>query len=187
MTDQQFNEAISRIRKKDKAALKEIYEEYIAFIYHTVLNVTGNKETAEDITSEFFIRLWEKADQYKEGQGHRGYLATIARNMAIDHMRKYKKEELMAGMSDDDEVPDEIEAASDREGSPEDIVVNNLSVEQALDKLKPVYRQIITMKVLADMTFKEIASVLEMPMGTVTWNYREAIKQLRRFGYDYEF
>ena len=184
MTDQQFNEAISRIRKKDKSALKEIYEEYIAFIYHTVLNIVNNKETAEDITSEFFIRLWEKADQYKEGNGHKGYMATIARNMAIDHIRKYKKEELMAGVSDDEEIPDRLETSPDPSGSPEETVVNNLTVEQALEKLKPVYRQIITMKVLSDMTFKEIASVLEMPMGTVTWNYREAIKQLRRFGYD---
>ncbi|MCR5357489.1 MAG: sigma-70 family RNA polymerase sigma factor, partial [Lachnospiraceae bacterium] len=80
--------------------------------------------------------------------------------------------------------PDELELAADTGAGPEEEVVGALSVEQALEKLKPVYRQIITMKVLADMTFKEIASVLDMPMGTVTWNYREAIKQLRRFGYD---
>ena len=39
-------------------------------------------------------------------------------------------------------------------------------------------------KVLGDMTFKEIAEALDMPMGTVTWNYQDAIKQLRRFGYE---
>ncbi|MBR5766141.1 MAG: sigma-70 family RNA polymerase sigma factor [Lachnospiraceae bacterium] len=184
MTDEQFNEALKRIRKKDKDALKEIYEEYIGFIYHVILDIVKNRETAEDNTSEFFIKLWEKDVGYSPGKGHKGFLATMARNMAIDHLRKYKKEELMPGLSGDDDPPDDLELAADTKATPEEEVVGSLSVEQALEKLKPIYRQIITMKVLADMTFKEIASVLDMPMGTVTWNYREAIKQLRRFGYD---
>ena len=99
MTDEQFNNAMERLRNREKQAdrakeaLKEIYEEYNAFIYHVILDVVGTRETAEDITSDFFIKLWEKAGQYKPGNGHRGYLATIARNMAIDHIRKYRKEE----------------------------------------------------------------------------------------------
>ena len=184
MTDRQFDDCLARIRGKDKSALKEIYEEYVAFIYHVVLDIVKNKESAEDITSEFFIKLWEKSDGYKPGRGHKGYMATIARNMAIDHIRKYKHEELTPGVSDEEGEKDAIESAADQSGTPEDEVVGQLSIEQALDKLKPIYRQIITMKVLSDMTFKEIASVLKMPMGTVTWNYREAINQLRRFGYD---
>ncbi len=183
MTDEQFSYAMERIRKKDRSALKEVYEEYISFIYHVVLDVVKSREAAEDITSEFFIKLWEKPGGYKEGGGHKGYLATIARNMAIDHIRKYKHEELMSGQ-EDDEAPDSIERARDTALSPEEAAVSDLSVEQALNKLKPVYREIITMKVLADMTFKEISEVLKMPMGTVTWNYREAIKQLRRLGYE---
>lgn len=184
MTDNQFEECLVRIRKKDKSGLKEIYEQYVAFIYHVVLDIVKNRETAEDITSDFFIKLWDRSDGYRPGGGHKGYLATIARNMAIDHIRKYKREELAGGVAEDDSPPDEIAAASDENASVEDAVVADLSVEQALSRLKPVYRQIVTMKVLSDMTFKEIASVLEMPMGTVTWNYSEAIKQLRRFGYD---
>lgn len=184
MTDQQFNDCLVRIRNKDKSGLHEIYEEYISFIYHVVLDIVKNRENAEDITSEFFIKLWDRSDGYRPGSGHKGYMATIARNMAIDHIRKYRREELTAGMEDEDAPPDEIASAESGSSSPEEEVVATLSVEQALDRLKPVYRQIIIMKVLSDMTFKEIASVLEMPMGTVTWNYQEAIKQLRRFGYD---
>ena len=140
-----------------------------------VLDIVKQKEAAEDITSEFFIRLWEKSDQYREGSGHRGYLATIARNMAIDYIRKNKHE---------DAPPDDIGAAASPEPTPEEQTVSELSVDQALDRLKPVYRQIVTMKVLGDMTFKEIAEALDIPMGTVTWNYQDAIKQLRRFGYE---
>ena len=190
MTDEQFNNAMERLRNREKQAdrakeaLKEIYEEYSAFIYHVILDVVGTRENAEDITSDFFIKLWEKAGQYKPGNGHRGYLATIARNMAIDHIRKYRKEELEGGQDEQDEAPDDIGRVVSGEPSPEESTVASLSVEQALERLKPVYRQIVTMKVLGEMTFAEIAESMNMPMGTVTWNYREAIKQLRRFGYE---
>ena len=184
MTDEQFNAAMIRLRDKDKQALKEIYEAYLGFIFHVVLDIVKNRETAEDIASEFFIKLWERAGQYKEGSGHRGYLATIARNMAIDHIRKYKHEELASGTADEDAPPDDIGAAASKDLTPEEQTVSDLSVEQALARLKPIYRQIVTMKVLGNLTFKEIAEALQMPMGTVTWNYQDAIKQLRRFGYE---
>lgn len=186
MTEEQFNLAMERIRQKDKSALKEIYEEYITFIYHTVLNIVKQKETAEDITSEFFIKLWEKADNYKPGSGHKGYLATIARNMAIDYLRKYGKEVYIETDNEDsdDSNADRTSQIADESAAPENQVIEKLSVEQALSRLKPVYRQIVTMKVLSDMTFKEISEVLNIPMGTVTWNYQDALKQLRRFGYE---
>lgn len=183
MTEEQFNMAMERIRKKDKSALKEIYDEYLGFIYNTVYHVVGHKETAEDITSEFFIRLWEKADQYKPGSGHKGYLATIARNMTIDYLRKYQKESLI----DQTESESDNEMSTQEESSVstlEEEVVETLSVEEALSRLKPLYRQIVTMKVLGDMTFKEISQVLGIPQGTVTWNYQDALKKLRRFGYE---
>ncbi len=174
MTEEQFIRAMKLIVHKEKAGLKEIYEAYLGFIYHIILDVVKNKENAEDLTSEFFIKLWEKADHYSPGKGHRAYLATIARNMAIDHLRKYKKEELT----------DAAEHLSEETVTPEDEVMVTLSVNEALDQLKPVYRQIISLKVLGELTFKEISKIMDMPMGTVTWNYQEAIKQLRRYGYE---
>lgn len=181
MTEEQFNLAMERIRKKDKTALREVYEAYVTFIYHTVLNICGQRETAEDITSEFFIKLWEKADSYRPGSGHKGYLATIARNMAIDYLRKYNKE---VYLENDEEDSDEAGKLADASASPEEEVIEKLDVAEALSRLKPVYRQIVSMKVLGEMTFKEISETLSIPMGTVTWNYQDALKQLRRFGYE---
>lgn len=185
MTEEQFNLAMERIRQKDKSALKEVYEAYISFIYHTVLNIVNQREAAEDITSEFFIKLWEKADAYKPGGGHKGYLATIARNMAIDYLRKYGKEVYIETEDEGDgSNEDNTSRLADESASPENQVIERLAVDEALSRLKPIYRQILTMKVLSDMTFKEISEVLNIPMGTVTWNYQDALKQLRRFGYE---
>lgn len=189
MNEQQFENAVARMVQGDKTGLKEIYENYVGYIYRIIYEVLQNKENAEDVTSEFFIRLWDKAEQFKPGNGHKGYLATMARNMAVDFLRKYKKEELTALMQDLGEEPGEEKResrvpAEEKESKVEQQVVDSMTIKQALETLKPSERQIVSLKVLGEMTFKEIAAAMDIPMGTVTWKYQNAIKKLRRCGYE---
>ncbi len=205
MTEQEFEQAVWRIRNGDKDGLKEIYLVYVKFIYSVIYEILKNRENTEDVTSEFFIKLWDIAEGYRSGSGHKGYLATIARHMAIDWLRKHKREVLMAApdLADgggQDEGTGSILAA-DMQGTGsgipvadtgtnqvtkpvEDEVVGNVALEQALATLKDGERQIVNMKILGDMTFREISEVLQMPMGTVTWKYQNAIGKLRRCGYE---
>lgn len=176
MNEQQFENAVARMVQGDKNALREIYEAYIGYIYRIVYDILQNKENAEDVTSDFFIRLWDKAEQFKPGCGHKGYLATMARNMAIDFIRKYRKEELTALLQD-------IQACPEEEAG----IIQDISVKEMLEMLKPAERQIVSLKVLGELTFKEIAEVMKIPMGTVTWKYQNAIKKLRRCGYEQGF
>lgn len=182
MTDVQFEAAMIKIRQGDKDGLREIYEAYIGLIYAIVKDVLRSKENAEDVTSEFFIKLWDKADTYQSGRGHKTWLTTIARNMAIDYLQKYRREEVS-------ELIDEIETDSrfgqeTEHGNPvEQEVIADVMIEEALSGLKEKERQIMNMKIMGDMTFQEISVVLQIPLGTVTWRYQNAVKKLRRCGY----
>lgn len=234
MTEQEFEQAVVRIRDGDKDGLKEIYLAYVKFIYAVIYEILQNKENTEDVTSEFFIKLWDVAERYEPGRGHRGYLATIARNMAIDYIRKHRREVLSAdpdlvgsGGGSTGSVFDaqsgnsgtESSALKTQSGGPgnpggagdnvhshaggsapgtmsgggyvtspvEDEVIGNIALKEALALLKDGERQIINMKILGDMTFQEISDTLHMPMGTVTWKYRNAIGKLRRCGYEQGF
>ena len=107
-------------------------------------------------------------------------MATIARNMAIDHMRKRKREVLESFTKEDDDTP-VIEPVSEDDTEAE--VIGSVGIKEAISMLDPKQQLIINLKVLSDMTFAEISETLGIPMGTVTWRYREAIKKLRRYGY----
>ncbi len=188
VTEERFAECMRAIADGDRDALKEIYEEYLPYLYTIVLGVVQQRETAEDVTSDVFIRIWNSAAKFQPGSGHKGWLATIARNMAIDELRKHKREVLMGGSGGDEEndsggIEDFSEQETPSEGV-EDEVVEQLSIMEALDRLKPEEREIVDMKVLSEMTFKEISEILQIPMGTVTWRYQAAIKKLRRYGYE---
>lgn len=177
MEEKQFHACMKKIRAGDKTALHEIYEAYIGYIYSLVFHVVQNKEDAEDITSEFFIKLWKLADTYQSRDGHRAWLATIARNMAIDQLRKNKREVLTDDFADS--FPENA-SSDDVEGE----VLSDMSLRAALETLKPEEREIVNMKIMGEHTFQEIAGILQQPLGTVTWRYQNAIRKLRRCGYE---
>lgn len=189
MTDKEFDVCMQRLNEGDKDALKEIYDEYMKYIYSIIYTMVQNKENTEDIVSDFFIKLWTNSEKYKPGQGHKGYMATIARNMTIDFLRKNNRETLVAEFEsndDDDESrlsgKEQLEASSDK--LIEDAVVDNMTLTAALETLKANEKEVINLKIMSDLTFQEIADILGKPIGTVTWWYREAIEKLRRCGYE---
>ncbi len=173
MEEKQFSACMERMRSGDRSALHEVYESYIGYIYTIVLQTVSNREDAEDVTSEFFMKLWRLADTYREGNGHRAWMAAIARNMAVDLLRKTKREVLTEVVTED---------ASDV--SVEQEVIADMSLRQALDTLKPGEREVVHLKIMGEMTFQEIADALNIPLGTVTWRYQNAIRKLRRCGYE---
>ena len=67
--------------------------------------------------------------------------------------------------------------------SVEQEVIEELSMKEALEKLDSKEREIVHLKIMGEMTFQEIAGILAMPLGTVTWKYQNALKKLRRCGY----
>ncbi len=177
MEEKQFDACMERMRSGDKNALHEIYEAYLGYIYSIVLQIVSKREDAEDVTSEFFMKLWRLADTYRGGNGHRAWMAAIARNMAVDLLRKTKREILTEDFADTT-----TETVSD--ACVEQEVLSDMSLRQALGTLKPNEREVVHLKILGELTFQEIADILKIPLGTVTWRYQNAIKKLRRCGYE---
>ncbi len=169
MTDKEFERCMSAMAAGDRNSLRYVYDAYLKLIYAVVYDTIGQREEAEDVTSEFFIKLYSIAGSYKPGNGHRRWIVTIARNMAVDRIRKIDREALV------DEIPETAQT-----GSMEEQVVNSVSLRRAMESLKPDEREVVDLKVAGGFTFREISEMVEKPMGTVTWLYNNAIKRLRR-------
>ncbi|MDE6024140.1 MAG: RNA polymerase sigma factor [Lachnospiraceae bacterium] len=179
MTNEEFESALDLVVKGNKEGLKIIYDAYIRLIYAVVIDTVGHREDAEDITSEFFIKLIRVAGSFKKGSPHKAWLVTIAKNMAIDAIRKNKRE-----------IPVE-QAEADYSSVEHDSPVESQTVlaedmRKAMSKLSQKEREIIDMKLLGELKFREIAMVTKQPMGTVTWLYNQGIKKLRRCLSGYE-
>lgn len=175
LTDKEFDLCIQRILGKDKSGLRDIYSCYGKLIYQQMLAVVKSPQDAEDLTSDMFLRLWETAAQYRSGTGHKRYITVMARNMAIDFLRKRKREEYTI---DDDGIYTEEQADPE---DPTDVQVESgIAFKQALDTLNEAEREIINLRAGLDMTFKEISETLGIPLGTVAWKYKQALNKLKK-------
>lgn len=187
MTDQIFEQCILKIRQGNKDGLKQIYETYIAFIYSVIFDIIRNKESAEDVTSDFFLKLWTTvADQYQFGNTHKAYLARIAHNMAIDYIRKNGKEQLTDEIQDAADSENVVTTIGMKQETVDEHVIENISIKEAINTLKEPEQQVLNMKIFGEFTFSEISEILQIPMGTVTWRYRTAIEKLKKCGYGRE-
>ncbi len=170
MTDKEFDGLMSAMADGSRTALKQIYEEYVKLVYAVIYDTIKSREEAEDIASEFFIKLFGIAGKYKSGNGHKKWLVTIARNMAIDRIRKLDREI----------VVDEFPEYSSTEDCFEEQAALRMTMKQAMESLKAEERQVLDLKVVGGFTFKDISELLDKPQGTVSWLYNNAIKKLRR-------
>lgn len=162
------------ILNNDKNGLREIYCCYGKMIYQIILTVVKSPQDAEDLTSDFFLRLWETAGNYRSGTGHKRYITVMARNMALDFMKKRRRETFTL---DDEENPQPEQADSERI---DDSVIGNMSFDNALKLLNDDEREIIDLHLGMELTFREIGKVLGRPLGTVSWKYRQAVSKLKK-------
>lgn len=174
MTNTEFEASIKLIINNDKNGLEAIYKEYITSVYALVLSIVKNKENAEDITADFFIKLWSKAHTYNFKGHHKTWLMTMAHNMSIDFIRKNNKELLTEDISPD------FKSYSSMENE----IHDKLLMASILSILNTTEREIVILHLINDLTFKDISKILNKPLGSVAWIYNSAIKKLRRFHHE---
>lgn len=174
MTNTEFEASIKLIISNNKDGLESIYKEYITSIYSLVLSIVKNKENAEDITADFFIKLWLKAHTYNFNGHHKRWLMTLAHNMSIDFLRKNSKELLT----------EDIHIDCNSSSSMESEVHDKLLMNTLLSNLNISEREIVILHLVNDLTFKDISKILNRPLGSVAWQYNSALKKLRRFQYE---
>jgi RNA polymerase sigma-70 factor (ECF subfamily) len=167
----------------DQAAYRELLNRHQKAIFQIIMKIVRNREETEDLLQETFMRAFNSLSSYRSEYRFSTWLYRIAANCAIDFLRKKKIEAL----SLDKPIPTkdgsvEIEVA-DRTENPEERLVakqRRISIEEAIDSLPEKYREVILHRHRDDKSYEEIASVLNLPVGTVKariFRARELLKK----------
>ena len=164
MNDETLKLRIASLHNGNKAAFEESYQELKTPVYTIIFRILYDRALSEDVMQEVFLRLFRSPPDSRINNP-RAFIFRIARNLAIDSKRKPAQ----AALSDETESTGR---------SVEDAVILRLGVEKAMEALPIDDREIVTLHINAGLKFREIAKILDIPLGTALWKYQKAIRRL---------
>lgn len=149
-------------RRGDDGAVREMYRAYGNLVYAVAFRALGRRELAEEATQQTFVRAWQAADRIDVLRDPAPWLATIAKNTAIDVHRRESRRETRAidNVAADDPALVSI--------SPDLAALDAVwQVRQAIDALPADERAVVQLQYMSGMTHREIAATLGLAIGTV--------------------
>ena len=166
-------------RERDMELLANLVERYQHRLVRYLLYLTGRREYAEDLAQETWIRVLQRGSQYNGRQRFDPWLFAIARNLAIDYLRKKRKAVEAASLPND---PDAVLLLSSSGPSPFEAAARSedaMRLAGRLQILPPLYREALLLRFQEDLSLAEMAQVLGAPTTTVTSRIYRGLAALR--------
>ena len=143
-------------------------------LFNLALNLTRNRKDAEDLVQEAYLRAYRFFDSYQKGTHIKAWLFRILRNTFINRYRaqKVRPEEVDFGKIEAtyEQMIEETFIRDRTPPSPEELVMDRVlddEIQQAMGRLPEEYRTVVLMALLEEMSYKDIAAALSIPLGTV--------------------
>jgi RNA polymerase sigma-70 factor (ECF subfamily) len=131
--------------------IEKLYSVYFQDVYLFVLKLSGDKHLAEEITSDAFFKAMNSIDRFRGTCEIRVWLCQIAKNCYYTYLRKSKQKDVVPNL---EEIPDTFileQSIIDREAS--------MKIHKALHNLKEPYKEVFTLRIFGELSFKQIASL----------------------------
>jgi RNA polymerase sigma-70 factor (ECF subfamily) len=160
----QDDECVARAQRGDRAAFSELVGRYQDRIYRFLVRLTRSQDDALELTQETFLHAYEALERWRPEARFTTWLFHIARNQAFDWLRRGKRVEFVA-LEDDDEatLPDPAPAPD----AALETRQRFQGLERALARLPTEHREILLLREIEEMSYEDIAAVLEISLGTV--------------------
>lgn len=167
---------LAEIKQQNEDALSQFYDLTINRVYGLALRITGKAEEAEEVVSDVYMQVWDQADRYRVEKGSiMTWLLTLCRSRAIDRLRKRQQSSPEISALECSELMDSI-------ANPEYLLTHTQQhslINQALQKLSSIQRQLLSLAFFRGMTYQEIADFIDMPLGTVKSHIRRSLLELK--------
>jgi RNA polymerase sigma-70 factor (ECF subfamily) len=161
--------------KAELARFEQVVLPHLGAAYNLARWITGNDYDAEDVVQESYLRALKFFGGFR-GENSRPWLLTIVRNTCFTWLRQNRFSELSV------ELDEEIHTGETESGNPESILLaaaQNEMVRKAIEKLPPEFREVIILREMENLSYKEIADIASIPVGTVMSRLARARSRLQ--------
>ena len=169
-------ELLELIYKKDDRAFTHLYDMYSKSLFSVINVLVKNREEAEDVLQEVFVKIWKNIDSYNESKGRfYTWILNIARNTSIDKLRSKNFNNTQKNLSSDNFV-NHFEDTNKLGNK-----MDTIGLQDFVKRLKPKCIQIIDLLFFKGYTQQEASDELAIPLGTVKTHNRNCINDLRNY------
>jgi RNA polymerase sigma-70 factor, ECF subfamily len=171
------SEMIQQLQRRNPDGLAAAYDRYGRSVYALILRIVRDQAAAEDLTQELFLRLWNRSREFDPQRGALGvWLLSIARNMAIDHIRSAQSR-FASRLRSMDHV--DALCLSSNPTARESRIHDERTIRQAFNSLGPDEKRVMELAYFEGFSQSEIAEKLNEPLGTIKSRMRSALARLR--------
>lgn len=170
MKGAELEQKIAQYASGDKSSFDYIYERTSKTVYFAALYIVRDRAHAEDIMQETYLRALNSLDSYSRGTNFTAWLTRIAKNLALNHIKKGARE-TSSDFTDEQEIR--------KYGSHETELPYIFDVAAKI--LDEQQYEIVMLCHVAGYKRREVAEMMDLPVGTVTWKNNEALKKLKQY------
>jgi RNA polymerase sigma-70 factor (ECF subfamily) len=161
------------------AAVEQLVDGYAPRLYGLLYRMTGSATDAEDLLQETYIKMLRGLGNYEENGRFEPWLFSIAANLARDWLRRQGRSLATKAASTEEEVELAIPLEETEVEHRLVLAEQTDQLQRALAQLSAAEREVVTLRFFSDLSFKEIATVLKVPLGTALARAHRALKHLR--------
>ena len=174
---------IRRAQHGDADAFEQLLLEHQKNVYNLCYRMAGNPDDAMDLSQETFLRAWRCLDQYQFASAFSTWLYRLCSNICIDFLRRRRRQQTVPLTFEDADGEEQTYAVPDAQPLPEEQVELKLTreiLQAAMAQLLPEHRAVLQLRVVNEMSYEQIADVLDIQIGTVKSRLSRARNQLKK-------
>ncbi|MFA5126642.1 MAG: RNA polymerase sigma factor [Patescibacteria group bacterium] len=165
--------AFLRLKSGDSDAFSFFYDQYVDRIYRFVFIKVSDKQVAEDLTQDIFLKIWQHLVDKKDIRSFSAFIFRIARNSVVDYYRKSYRQELPLEYLDESQEPADDKAAT------LDKSMDTETLLKLLRNLKPEYQEVLLLRFVEDLSIEDIAGILQKDKNNVRVLLHRALAKLK--------
>lgn len=169
-------ELLPMLLRKEERAFTQLYDMYSKSLFSVITNLISDREEAEDVLQEVFVKIWKNIETYNQSKGRLyTWMLNIARNTTIDKLRSKGFNNSQKNLSSDNFVHllDDSNKLTNK--------IDSIGLRDFVNKLKPKCIQLIDLLFFKGFTQQEASEELAIPLGTVKTQNRMCMNDLRNF------
>lgn len=165
---------VALLKQKEESAFRYLYDHYAGALNGIILQIIPDQALAADVLQEVFVNIWRRIDSYDPSKGRLfTWMLNIARNASIDVTRSKAYQNNQKNQEFDNTVNTKVDSDTT-------LKIDHIGLSKVIGQLREEHRILIDLAYLKGYTHDEIATLQQIPLGTVKTRIRAALLQLRK-------